>query len=211
MKMTGTNPGRGRLQTRLSEVSRYSWVNIYIYGGATGRKFFFRVGSRPRQNTVEHCRGSDGIPEPLYDGLKRRARNSLLPIAIPPSRNFIDIDKWTRPVDSPPLYRFAFFISVFQPLELSRNRKVASLFFRDRRSTVSRIFRKIAYRLYGFLKYLILTILNPSFAHLFLFYRTTPLGDKHCRCDVAGERKETERKVGSLISVTSKFRSLDFG
>lgn len=72
-------------------------------------------------------------------------------------------------------------------------------------------FRKIAYRLYGFLKYLILTILNPSFAHLFLFYRTTPLGDKHCRCDVAGERKETERKVGSLISVTSKFRSLDFG
>lgn len=119
MKMTGTNPGRGRLQTRLSEVSRYSWVNIYIYGGATGRKFFFRVGSRPRQNTVEHCRGSDGIPEPLYDGLKRRARNSLLPIAIPPSRNFIDIDKWTRPVDSPPLYRFAFFISVFQLLELS--------------------------------------------------------------------------------------------
>lgn len=60
-------------------------------------------------------------------------------------------------------------------------------------------FRKIAYRLYGFLKYLILTILNPSFAHLFFFYRTTPLGDKHCRCDVAGERKETERKVGSLI------------
>lgn len=211
MKMTGTNPGRGRLQTRLSEVSRYSWVNIYIYGGATGRKFFFRVGSRPRQNTVEHCRGSDGIPEPLYDGLKRRARNSLLPIAIPPSRNFIDIDKWTRPVDSPPLYRFAFFISVFQLLELSRNRKLLRCFFEIDDWTVSRVFRKIAYRLYGFLKYLILTILNPSFAHLFLFYRTTLLGDKHCRCDVAGERKETERKVGSLISVTSKFRSLDFG
>lgn len=49
-----TNPGRGRLRTRLSELS---WVNIYIYRGAAGRKFFFRVGSRPRQ-AAEHC--SDG-------------------------------------------------------------------------------------------------------------------------------------------------------
>lgn len=110
MKTTGTNPGRGRLQTRLSEVSRYSWVNIYTYMAARQGESFSSAWEADLGGTPWNAVGVLNGVYRFMTCLKRRARNC--PIAIPLSRNFIDIDKWTRPVNCPPLYRLAFFTSV---------------------------------------------------------------------------------------------------
>lgn len=75
MKTTGTNPGRGRLQTRLSEVSRYSWVNIYTYMAARQGESFSSAWEADLGGTPWNAVGVLNGVYRFMTCLKRRARN----------------------------------------------------------------------------------------------------------------------------------------
>lgn len=215
MKTTGTNPGRGRLQTRLSEVSRYSWVNIYTYMAARQGESFSSAWEADLGGTPWNAVGVLNGVYRFMTCLKRRARNCPYSRSryLYPAISSISINGRVRSTVR------RFIASHFSPLlynsTVGATFEIESCCF----GTFFEINSVSRNRSYVFLKrVIILTIFETNgsldgraFSSSIAMRRITLPGDKHCRCDVASERKETERKVASLISLTSKFRSLDFG